>query len=366
MSTPEAATGSASTHAAATRVTVHGAGLAGLTCAALLARAGCRTTLTGGPSAGGPRHLVLNEPTVTVLTHVWGDDVLAGSHALTTRRIRWGPGAAEQDLPAPAIVVDAPRLLAILDRRLTGVDRLADPAPSDWEVHTMAVHGAGGTEATGGEEGAGGVAVGRRCAMVGYAPLAPGVPATACRMATTVDSWLYLTPLGDGRAMIQAMTPTPPPDPDGFLAAELDASGLGSLFAGPPERVTVVPAAPWLAEHRAQRGRLRIGGGVIRLDPVSGSGAGHALRTAVLAAAVITGIRDGLPADTALDHYARRLGAAFLDHLTACASHYRAAFDTAAWAEEVRVTEAAITTYAGSPHGFGLTLHASSTVDLRG
>jgi flavin-dependent dehydrogenase len=339
----------------AAEATVHGAGLAGLTCALLLARDGCRVTLAGAPSGGGPPHLILNESTVAVLTRIWGEP--GEGHALTTRRIRWGPNAAEEDMPAPALVVDGPRLLQSLRQRLrravaatmAEVPVVAGSPAAD--QGTWAIHATAPTDPAG--------AVGQRCALIGYAPLAGGAPPTVSRMVTTPQSWLYLAPVGDGRAMIQAMTPVPPRDPAGFLAAELDAARLGDWLAGPPDRVTVVPAAPWLADHRAEPGRIHIGGAVLRLDPVSGSGAGHALRTAILAAAVIGGIRDGMPAATALDHYTRRLGSAFLDHLAGCVSYYRAAFGTAGWAGELHATAAALTTHAARQRSgrFGLALH---------
>ena len=327
-------------------VTVHGAGLAGLTCSLLLARSGHRVTLVGAPPSSQPTDLVLNEPTMMVLTRVWGvpgDRLLASGHALTTRRIRWGPDAVEQSVPAPAVVVNAPQLLRSLERRLLRTERhrvvsteAPEPDHGQWAIHATASR----------DSTTSCPPVGRRCALIAHAPLAHGVPATVSRMATTTESWLYLAPLGDGRTLIQAMTPAPPLDPVRYLAAELAAARLDGWLAEQPDRVSVVPAAPWLAPHHPTPGHVRIGGAALRLDPVSGAGAGHALRTAILAAAVIRGVNDGLPAATALDHYTQRLRAAFADHLASCTSYYRAAFTSAAWANELHATATALTTHA--------------------
>jgi flavin-dependent dehydrogenase len=313
----------------ADRVAVHGAGLAGLTCALLAARDGFTVTLVGTPSA--PADLVLNEATIAVLTRVWDDPeerLLDGGHQLTGRSVRWGRDAAPVQVPASAVVVDGQRLVDALEQRLPTAVRRAEVAPAaDWTVRA-AVRPAGNPP------------VGRRVLLAGHAPM----PSTAVsRMATTGRGWVGVVPVGNGRGLVQAMTPVPPEDPAGFLAEEIEAAGLGGFVTEPPPQVTVMPAAPWLSRQRAEPGRLHIGGAVLRLDPVSGSGAGHALRTAILAAAVIRGIRDGHPAADLLGHYHRRLGAAFHDHLTGCAVHYRAAFDSPEWTGELHITATALT-----------------------
>jgi hypothetical protein len=322
---------------AADRVAVHGAGLAGLTCALLAARDGFTVTLVGPPSAGPPTDLVLNEATIAVLTRVWddpGERLLDGCHQLTGRSVRWGRDAAPVLVPAPAVVVNGPRLVAALEQRLPdGVQRAEEAPPADWTVHASA-------------RPASNPPVGRRVALVGHAPM----PSTGVsRMATTERGWVYLAPLGNGRGLVQAMTPVPPDDPAGFVAGEIEAAGLGGFVSEPPQQVTVVPAAPWLSRQRAEPGRIHVGGAVLRLDPVSGSGAGHAMRTAILAAAVIRGIRDGHPAADLLGHYHRRLGAAFHDHLAGCAAHYRAAFDSPDWTGELNITATALAASTGAP-----------------
>src|SRR3954447_13075458 len=103
------------------QVTVYGGGLAGLTCALLLARGGYRVTVVGAAKDGGPPYLVLNEPTIAILTHVWADPeatLLAGSHRLTGRWIRWGPDVDAHTVPAPAVVIDRVGLLNAMEQRL--------------------------------------------------------------------------------------------------------------------------------------------------------------------------------------------------------------------------------------------------------
>jgi flavin-dependent dehydrogenase len=308
------------------RVAVHGAGLAGMTCALLLARDGFPVTLTG-PSM--PEELVLNEAAVAVFTEVWDDPrLLDGGHRLTGRWVRWGIGADPVEVMSPAVVLDGTRLL---EQRLpTVVRREEAETPADWTIHAAA-------------RPAGNPPVGRRVAVVGHVPLADG---DVSRLATTRRGWVQVVPLGDGRGVVRAVAPVPPED----LAAELAEAGLDEWVPEPPEQVTVVPAAPWLARQRAEPGRIHIGGAVLRLDPVSGSGAGHALRTAILAAAALRDIRDSKPVTDVLGHYHRRLGAAFHRHLCGCAAHYRTAFDSADWLGELHITATALTGQAAQLH----------------
>jgi hypothetical protein len=309
------------------RVAVHGAGLAGTTCALLLARAGFSVTLTG-PSL--PEELVLNEAALAVFTQVWADPrLLDGGHRLTGRWVRWGSDADPVEVAAPAVVLAGTKML---EQRLPAEVRREETteAPADWTIHASA-------------RPASNPPVGRRVAVVGHVPLVDG---GTSRMATTQRGWVQIVPLGDGHGVVRAVAPVPTED----LAGELAETGLDEWVTEPPRQVTVVPAAPWLARQRAEPGRIHIGGAVLRLDPVSGSGAGHALRTAILAADALRDVRDGKPVTDVLGHYHRRLGVAFHRHLYGCAAHYQTAFDSADWLGELHITATALTGQAAQLH----------------
>ena len=327
--------------------TVVGAGLAGLTCAFLLARQGRTVTLVASRVERGAPALVLSEPTVALLRAVWEDPgrtLLCDSWALKSRCVRWGVGVPEQQVPQPSLVVEPRRLLRRLeDRLLTAcsprvrrVEQDADAeaqeraAEGGWRVY--AYRGPGGSCAP---DGGSPPAVGRRCVLNARARLTPGSPSTTSWLTTTPLAWVYLAPVGDGWALVQAMTPAPPGDPVGVLSDVLAVSGTDHRLVEPPREVAVVPAAPWLASPSCGPGWLGVGGAALRLDPLSGAGAGHALRTAVLAAATVQAVDDGLPAGAGLDHYAKRLGVAFLDHLSNCLSWYRTAFAIPQWQDEL-------------------------------
>ncbi|MCX5009691.1 NAD(P)/FAD-dependent oxidoreductase [Streptomyces sp. NBC_00555] len=343
-----------------TTVAIAGSGLAELTCAWLLAARGHRVRLRPRP-AGGPRPLLLGDDTLALLHALWGteaaDGPAADSHRLTHRHARWTPDRdADPPLPQPAAVVDgarlARRLLARLaDRYPDAVSEEPDPAgppdpqarpdarvppvPPDPTVPQWTV-----TATPPGRSGAYRTA-GRRHLLAGEAPCAAGQDDTTARLERTDDAWLHLTPLGDGNALLQAMVPGPVGHPARHLGRLLAHSPLAARLAQAPATAVALPAAPRL--HRAPAtppagrtpGLLLVGAGAIRYDPLSGTGTAQALRTAVLAAAVIDSAAAGTPADRLCAHYTARLRTAFRDHLATCARLYPQAFPTPAWQHEL-------------------------------
>ncbi|MGW6917592.1 hypothetical protein ACWGB8_27740 [Kitasatospora sp. NPDC054939] len=166
-------------------------------------------------------------------------------------------------------------------------------------------------------------------------------------MDTTELGWLQLTPLGSGDCLVQAMVPGPAAEPVALLSRLLAESGLAAMLDRPPCSAVAIAAAPRLhacpavaPTDRIPYGRLTVGAGAIRYDPLSGMGTAQALRTAILAAAVIDADAAGTPADALCAHYTRRLRAAYAEHLHTCAELYAGAFDTAAWQDELDAVHA--------------------------
>ncbi len=324
--------------------TVAGSGLAELTCARLLLARGHRVRLRPRPP-GGPRLLLLGHDTLALLNSLWeigpGESPTADSHRLTHRHTHWEAGsAADPPLHRPAAVMDGARLAERLLDRLTArypdavtSDGPADPAPAHWTV-TAAPQGAYWT-------------AGRRHVLAGEAPCAHADDHTTARLERTDDAWLHLMPLGDGTALLQAMVPGPVEHPARYLGRLLTRSPLAERLAAPPATAVAVPAAPRLNRTPATPptagapGALLVGAGAIRYDPLSGTGTAQALRTAVLAAAVIDSAAAGTPADRLCAHYTARLHTAFRDHLATCARLYAQAFPAPAWRHEIDASGAA-------------------------
>ena len=67
---------------------------------------------------------------------------------------------------------------------------------------------------------------------------------------------------------------------------------------------------------------LACGTAALAFDPLCGDGTGHAIREAILAAAVLRAIQRGANVDELLNHYQARLVAGFKRHLSVCSEFY--------------------------------------------
>ncbi len=317
---------------AASGVTVAGSGLAELTCARLLAGRGHPVRLTPAAPDAGPRPLLLTAPTLDLLRSLWGGGLVDDAPRLTHRRVRWGAHAPAARFAQPAWVVDGAVLAHRMRARLGPLP--APDGPGRWTI----------TARTGAEPAPAGHLrqAGRRHLLVGTATLRPGEDAATAVLATTDLGWLQLTPLGAGDCLVQAMVPGPARDPAALLGRILADSPLGAALGRPPRSAAAVAAAPRLHPAPAlaptparPHGRLTVGAGAIRFDPLSGTGTAQALRTAILASAVVDADAAGIPAPPLCGHYARRLRAAYAEHLRSCAALYGTAFTGPAWQDEL-------------------------------
>ncbi|WP_328928932.1 hypothetical protein OG429_33125 [Streptomyces sp. NBC_00190] len=315
----------AAPHASAT-VDIAGSGLAELTCAWLLLARGHRVRLRSPGPAAGPRPLLLGGPTMDLLRSLWGGELPTHCHQLTHRQVYWGPDAdaTGRRMPQPATVVDGARLAEHLLGRLAArhPDVLSEtPGPPRW---TVTAAGSSGHWTAG-----------RRHLLAGEAPLAPGTDESTARLVCTERAWLHLTPLGDGRALLQAMVPGPATRPTELLESLLAGSALAPALRHAPRTAVALPAAPRLHRTPAVPGRILVGAGAIRYDPLSGTGSAQALRTAILAAASLHAMVTGAPQGPLCTHYTSRLRRAFRAHLATCARLYPQAFASPSWQHEI-------------------------------
>ncbi|MFD9078842.1 hypothetical protein [Streptomyces erythrochromogenes] len=322
-----------------TLVEIAGSGLAELTCARLLADRGHRVRLApprppSGAAGAGPRPLLLTGPTLELVGSLWGGGLLEGGWPLTHRHARWGPGPSPARFPQPGRAVDGAVLAARMRERLGTGDLSGEPA--QWTV----------TAAPG--ERAAHEQAGRRRLLTGTARVRRPRDQDTARLDCTGLGWLHLTPLGRGDCLVQAMVPGPAEDPAGLLARLLAESELAPRLCGAPRTAVALDAAPRVHLAPAvppaggRGGLLVVGAGALRQDPLSGTGTAQALRTAILAAAVIDAAAADRSASALCAHYAHRLRAAHLDHLATCLSLYAAAFGSGAWRDEIDATRGAL------------------------
>ncbi|WP_405442134.1 hypothetical protein OG373_33150 [Streptomyces avidinii] len=324
-----------------TLVEIAGAGLAELTCARLLTDRGHRVRLPplrppGRTAGAGPRPLLLTGPTLELVGSLWGDGLIEGGWPITHRHARWGAGPSPAPFPQPGRALDGVLLAARMRERLGAGDKSGEPpewtvtaAPGEQPVHEQA---------------------GRRKLLAGSAPLRSARDQDTARLDCTGLGWLHLTPLGRGDCLVQAMVPGPAEAPAELLARLLADSAFAALLRRPPRTAVALAAAPRV--HLAPAvpptagggGMLVVGSGALRYDPLSGTGTAQALRTAILAAAVIDAAAAGRSATALCAHYANRLRAAFRDHLHTCLRLYTTAFGAGPWQDEIDATRAALRT----------------------
>jgi hypothetical protein len=306
-----------------TRVDVAGRGIAALTCGRLLASFGHTVVYRDAPERNPrPRWLVLPGNVADLLRAVWrlDDDPFVDALPLRGRQMRWGEGAPTVTVDARGLAVDGEQVVARLAR---ATDSARDACP---EARWVIVAGPPDPTSV--------LTSGRRCALTAEAPLRSDADMCVTRMRTSADAWVHLTPLPGRRALVQVMVPGPVGHPDRMLAEQLARTGLDAELAGPPARATVVQASPRLHLMTGRESTLPVGTTAIRQDPISGSGALQAVRTAVLAALAVDAIERGEPEDDVLRSYRAQLNATFHTHLRHCVRLYRAAFAGADWQDE--------------------------------
>ncbi|MGH3568099.1 MAG: NAD(P)/FAD-dependent oxidoreductase [Pseudonocardia sp.] len=327
------------------RAVVVGMGVAGLTCARLLADRGWVVQVWDlGDLADPP--LVLNEVTGQLLRDLWGPAPLTDAHRLDTRMVRWHPGPPTA-VPQAGLVVDGATLRRRLLERLAGDGVEAREVPPVELAGQVAALGRGTVVDASGRaarvttgSGAARELIGHRQVVAASVRLRPSARQDTCHMETVPGGWVFLAPTGGDRAVLQAMstdTSTPPDDVLTRLLAGtelidaqiMEIRGPASAFPAGPQR-----CAPSAGETSGVSW-IAIGDAAIALDPVAGDGVGHGLRGALLAVAVLdTGRAD------AVEHYRSRLDEAFSTHLRRCLACY-AGFDGPGWAREQAAMERA-------------------------
>ncbi|MBD2415771.1 hypothetical protein H6H01_34680 [Nostoc calcicola FACHB-3891] len=324
-----------------TPVAVVGDSLSAYAVVAALAKLGYHCDLLCDPAKShffGPS-LVLNDVSETLLAQLFPDVNLSiYSQRLTHRLVRWGrqPVQVEQ----PALAIRSHSLLELLRNskvmqhtRMIDVSQLTAQQISQnypWTVYTRHKQ-----RAIALPESSQSLVGGQRVIVTAEVQDTPK-SAHACYIESLADGWLFYAPV-DGGAMLQACLPITPANPRRALLECLYKSTTISTFVNDLQKVNCFSSAPHLQWPLCGSGWLMVGEPAIKIDPVSGEGTPFALRSAILAGAVIDAIlSDRIPDISALSHYQTRLTHSFISHLRGCIQFYREVFSTnSAWLPEI-------------------------------
>jgi 2-polyprenyl-6-methoxyphenol hydroxylase-like FAD-dependent oxidoreductase len=149
------------------------------------------------------------------------------------------------------------------------------------------------------------------------------------------EGWLFTAPVDRDRALVQLMIPASGEVPDLLRCAIAGSHLARALIADLHPDHWTWAAAPAFRDPSPSVQCLRVGDAAFAVDPICGDGTGHAIRGALLAAAVLNAVEEGGDPEALRAHYQRRLRYAFVSHLQACVEIYATLPQRSLWAPEV-------------------------------
>jgi flavin-dependent dehydrogenase len=340
-------------------ILVVGSGIAGLSCAKLLARHGWDVNVCDTISPTVPA-LVINNATCNLLQDIWNveeNDLFEGAYVIEERKIRWGKEGAISTIKQPSLVISGTllvkHLLECLAREhkdqihLVGSEymkHLVDPISLRQIMHSFTwIIDASGRASC--------IAkiladvkhqsFGRRCIITMMVKLANSIEQNLCWMEAVPKGWVFLAPIEKDRALIQAMVPMTPSDPSLVLMDLLGQTQIiKTCVSDTLGDISIFKAFPKISAPLCGQGWITVGDSAVSFDPISGDGIGYALREAILATGAINAIASGLSMSDCLHHYTLRLYKTFLSHLRECYRYYYSGgFLSSEWKYEIKLIE---------------------------
>lgn len=314
-------------------IAVVGQSLTTYAVAAALTRLGYTCSLIYDPQKlkfEGPS-LVLNDVCATLLRELFGAIAFRGQ-SLTYRWVRWGQGAKSEQVYQPARVIPYSALLTQIRQSeiMQSVAMIAGTETTPQQLsrdYAWTVYGSRPPDAIAKRENSAVLQGGQRVMVTAEIPHDNSTSGESCYIESLADSWLFYAPLDHNSAMLQACLPRLPTNPRRAVLDCLYYSQLIAPFVNQLAQVRYFPAAPQLQLPLYGSRCLMLGQSAVKLDPISGEGTPFALRTGILAAAVIDGIlHNPTAANTLLSHYQTRLTHSFLAHLQGCSEYYQLVF----------------------------------------
>ncbi|GAA0303458.1 hypothetical protein GCM10009087_11600 [Sphingomonas oligophenolica] len=301
--------------AVAATVLIRGDGVSVATAVRLLRCDGLELAGAGETVRSPAPVVMLSEAALALLRDIFGrPDLFGGGAPIARRIVAWG-GGEPAILPHKAIVVTGAELTAELplpplpapDGDVCFTLRGTPPFPDGGVRH-----------------------FGRRGAMAVAVDLVAQADRQACHIEAIESGWLFLIPCGAGKAWLLGVGDA--------LDVLLGQSRLVSAQIGTIGPVAArFETAPRMLENLVGHDWLACGTTAIAFDPICGDGTAQAAREAVLAAAVIAGIKrsgGGEERSALLGHYQAMLLAAMRRHLQISLPFYRSGGTSPWWREQ--------------------------------
>lgn len=329
------------------KILIIGNGIAGLSCARLLANRGWKIEIWGKQLLSPT--LIINQITCNLLQNVWQLDrsFWNSLHLLQERRICWGIDDSVLSMAEPSAVINGNSLRdclwqQLLDKHQHQIQFQELPVNIDNLLERQSeftwILDAGGRQSAIAQKLGGGVrhSFGNRCILSQEVRLTNLVKKDIYWIESVSGGWLFLAPLGGNRAILQSMVPPFSGEPASIFINLLkqtrhiqdfisQLSGALAIFAAFPQILQPFCGDKWLA----------VGDAAFSVDPISGDGTGYAIRGAILATSIIDAIASGLSSSDCLEHYSLRLEKAFAAHIQQCIQYYSKGFTSSIWQEEI-------------------------------
>ena len=285
-------------------IVIRGDSVAAWCCAYLLTKAGFKPALERTPRPRLPA-IMLGESALALIRDVFEQpDLFRTAHRITGRSVHWGREAKPVSLGHAAVVVSERELLSELERVLEPPDeRLACEAC--FTIFASRPLPADSVE----------LRFGSRRAHAAQIRLRNAQDSATCWIESLEDGWLFLIPdtVDSGWLLSVGSSPQTALGRSRLIAERIAFTNEPSgEFAASPRMISPLSGPGWLA----------CGTAGMAFDPLCGDGTAHAIREAILAAAVVKAISTGGDATQLLRHYEARLTAGFQRHLAACLDFY--------------------------------------------
>jgi flavin-dependent dehydrogenase len=330
------------------KVLVIGNGIAGLSCARLLANRGWEIEVWGENQLTAPT-LILNQIACNLLQDIWQLDPSFWNswHRLYERRVCWGGDGEFSSMDEPSVVINGKSLSDRLGENLLAqhhhqvqfhklpvkIDNLGD-----FQREFAWIVDAGGRQSAIAQQLGSGhrYSFGDRCILSQEVQLTNSTPEDIYWIETVPQGWLFLAPLGNKRAILQVMVPVISGADSNLLVTLLKQTRhIQEYISKISESIAIFAAFPQILRPLSGNKHLAVGDAAFSVDPISGDGTGYAMRGAILATSVIDAIASGLSRSDCLQHYTLRLEKAFDAHLQQCLEYYLKGFTSSLWQREI-------------------------------
>src|SRR5579863_8404443 len=273
------------------QVAIRGDGVAAYCCAHLLNQAGFHVTLEPVDRPRLPV-IMLSEHALALIRDVFNNPGLFQNEPRIRKRVvAWGHNSKPAQLDHSAVVASEELLLENLRPNLTHHDEPGSPAPA-WTIFASRPLPTPATEHH----------FGSRMASAVPVTLSRASDPSACWIESLEHGWLFLIPNSPTTAWLLAVGDAPDVllEQSSVVSPQIhDSAPAAGEFPAHPRIVSPICAPGWLA----------CGTAAMAFDPICGDGTAHAVREAILAAAVIRALAAGGNTGELFSHYEARLTA---------------------------------------------------------